>query len=82
MVFKWAKTIRRKHKNDQNDPEDGDEVVYQDDPLILIKWDEAGLNARASLNPNHTKASLINCMLQISKFCFSRFSHFISFFKQ
>jgi hypothetical protein len=36
--------------------------VDNEDPLLLIEWDEVGLVARSVANPAHTKILLVNSM--------------------
>jgi hypothetical protein len=36
--------------------------VDNEDPLLLIEWDEAGLVARSVANQAHTKILLVNSM--------------------
>jgi hypothetical protein len=53
----WAKNLREKYKKEKYS---SDEVFK--DPLFLIEWDDAGINARTNINPADTKMALINCM--------------------
>ncbi|CAB4404947.1 unnamed protein product [Rhizophagus irregularis] len=51
----WAKNLREKYKKEEYS---SDEVFK--DPLFLIEWDDAGINARTNINPADTKMALIN----------------------
>ncbi|CAJ0901181.1 7727_t:CDS:2, partial [Entrophospora sp. SA101] len=57
IIHQWAKMVRAKHKNDK-DYDDDD--LYYEDPLLLIEWNDAGLNSRTLANHQHTKMALVN----------------------
>nr|CAG8485682.1 12118_t:CDS:2 [Entrophospora candida] len=57
ILHQWAKMVRAKHKNDKNYDDDD---LYYEDPLLLIEWNNAGLNSRTLANPQHTKMALVN----------------------
>jgi hypothetical protein len=56
IVHRWAKQMIKSHKKEEY----YDHEPFKD-PLLLIEWEEMGLMARRLKNPQHTKASLVNC---------------------
>ncbi|CAH1770116.1 4649_t:CDS:2, partial [Entrophospora sp. SA101] len=67
IIHQWAKMVRAKHKNDK-DYDDDD--LYYEDPLLLIEWNDAGLNSRTLANHQHTKMALVNCIPSECAFSF------------
>ncbi|CAJ0765066.1 22934_t:CDS:2, partial [Entrophospora sp. SA101] len=57
IIHQWAKMVRAKYKNDNNYDDDD---LYYEDPLLLIEWNDAGLNSRRLADPRHTKMALVN----------------------
>ncbi|GES95385.1 hypothetical protein GLOIN_2v1765488 [Rhizophagus clarus] len=50
----WQKIVRSKHKGEKCH----DDELFQD-PLLLVEWDNAGLQARTTNNAAHNKDALV-----------------------
>jgi hypothetical protein len=54
---KWQKIVRNKYKNENYK----DDKLFKD-PLLLVEWNDAGIQARTANNAQFTKGSLITYM--------------------
>jgi len=50
----WTKALRKKHRGENI----ANDEIFKD-PLLLIEWNELGIQARTAINPAYTKGVLL-----------------------